>query len=583
MKSGIKVFVIILCISISICSLFLIGSAFKLKFFNIPDNTVAVHPLAVETLLLAVLSLILILTISISRIYGSRNKSKEALVREIEVRKKIEEKLKESNRFLDAIIENFPDTIFVKDADLKYVKINKMTAEFLNKKSEDVLGKTDHDLFSKEEADRILLKDTEVLRTGKLTDVYEQQVVVNNRSHWFSTRKFPVMDSKNKPAYIIGIATDITELKQQQDQIREFNKNLEKKVQERTEELYKSEQRFRSLIENGLDVIAVTNLEGRLIYISSSVKNMTGFSDVEMIEEVGINFIHPDDIPKAAAIHKQVLDEPGVPKTGRLRTLHKDGRTIWVEGTTINLLHEENVQAIVSNYHDITDRLRIEEEKQKLEAAFAEAKIERQKEIAQATLDGQEKERTAIGMEMHDNINQILGVVKLYLGLAKSKPEIMNEMIDKCEENIVLCIKESRKLSKSLVTTNISKYGLHFAIQDLIEDFKEYGLEFIYEVDKQKIKELDNKIQFSLYRIIQEQLTNISKHAQASKVTIKIYCDNGKLELLIADNGKGFDPLKLRRGIGLSNIQNRVELLNGTFNIISSPGMGCTLKINFTC
>jgi PAS domain S-box-containing protein len=583
MRSGSRLFIIILSVSISICALILIVSLSETGFINIINHSDGVQPVMLQALILSVLSLILVFIILLRQISGSGSRSQKALEQEIENRKEIEEKLKESNRFMDAVIENFPDMIFVKDRDHKYVNINKATAALLNKTKADLIGKDDSELFTKEEAEIIELKDSEVLKSGKLTDTYEQVIVVNNQTYTFSVRKFPVVDNDNKPAYIIGIARDVTEQKEQQSQINEFNKELEKKVSERTEELYKSEQRFRSLIENGLDVIAVTDSEGKILYISSSVKNMTGFTDVEMMEREGMSFIHPDDIAKAGALHKQVLAEPGVPKAGRFRAVHKDGSIIWVEGTTINLLHEENVKAIVSNYHDITDRLEVEEEKQTLEAALAEEKIQRQKEIAQATLDGQEKERTAIGMEMHDNINQILGVVKLYLGLAKSKPEIMTEMIDKCEENIVLCIKESRKLSKSLVTTNISKYGLHFAIQDLIEDFKEYGLNFTYNVDKDKLKDLDNKVQFSLYRIIQEQLTNIAKYAEAQNVTLSITCKNNQLELIIADDGKGFDQSTKRRGIGLSNIQNRVELLNGTLDIITSPGAGCTIKVDFEC
>lgn len=186
-------------------------------------------------------------------------------------------------------------------------------------------------------------------------------------------------------------------------------------------------------------------------------------------------------------------------------------------------------------------------------------------------------------MEMHDNINQILGVIKLYLGLAKTRPEITMEMIDKSLENIVLCIKETRKLSKSLVTTNIYKYGLQFAIQDLIEDFKESGLAFTYNVDEAQLAKLDNKVQFSLYRIIQEQFTNIVKHADAKHVIIVIECIEDILKLEITDDGKGFDPALNHRGIGLSNIQNRVELLNGDFKIKSSPGLGCTLQVSVKC
>jgi len=582
MKSLIKNSIIFVCIAICICSLLLVAAFFKAGFLkHVLLQAVAINPLTAMVVILASLSLMLLCITYISR--STVSSSNQVLLDEIEARKQIEKKLVESNRFLDAIIENYPDIIFVKDLDLRYVRINKATADLINKTNDEVIGATDYDLFSEEEADKILLKDNEVLRTGKITPVYEQDIQIRKQTCWFSTRKFPVLDSSGNTAFIIGIARDITEQKKQQDQISQFYKELEIKVKERTLKLSQSEQRFRSLLENGIDVIAMTDQEGHLIYISPSVKKLIGFTDVEMTSKVGETFLHPDDLHIAYTIHQSVLAEPGVPKSGIFRAIHEDGRTIWVEGTTINLLLEENVNAIVSNYHNITEKIEFEKEKQKLESALIEDKIERQKQIAQATLDGQEKERTAIGMEMHDNISQILGVINLYLGLAKSRPELTQEMVEKSTENVLLCIKEIRKLSKSLVTTNISRYGLLFAIKDLIEDFEELDLKFTANIDELSLPGLDDKIQFSLYRIIQEQLNNIVKHSMARHVSLSILCTGNILTLVIEDDGVGFDTTKKHRGIGLSNMENRVDLLNGTFEIVSATNSGCTLKISFPC
>lgn len=582
MASGVRLFIILLCIVIVICSFLLLGSFFKIGFLqNFFDNSLAAHPIILLSVGLALLSLLLIFTISIDRISTLRHKSNQDLLQEIETRKQVEKELQESKSFLDLGLEHLPDIIFIKDAlSFKYIRINKATEEFLGMKSARVLGKTDFDIFQKEEAEFIFQRDNEVVHSVKNSILYEHFIVRNNREYWLSTRKIPLFDANGRPLFIIGISRDITEQKKQQDLV---NRELEKKVSERTLELLKSEQRFRSLIENGVDVISMTDKNGVLFYVSPSIENLIGYTDIELMEKQGGTFIHPDDLEKAREVFKLALAEPGVAKRSTLRVVHKNGTVVWVEGTVINQLHHESVGAIIANYHDITDRRRVEEEKKRLEAELLSEQIERQKQIAQATLDGQERERTAIGMEMHDNINQILGVTKLYLGLAKTRPEIMPEMIEKSSENIILCIKETRKLSKSLVTTNIYKYGLHFAIQDLIEDFKESGLTFTFDVNEEQIKELDNKIQFSLYRIIQEQFNNIVKHAEATTVNISLHCVDNRVRLNVADDGKGFDTSTRHRGIGLNNIQNRVELLGGEFEIISSPNAGCTLRIEFDC
>lgn len=123
-----------------------------------------------------------------------------------------------------------------------------------------------------------------------------------------------------------------------------------------------SELRFRTLIENSFEAIILVNRKGELIYLSPTAERMTGFSLQQENNIQGLTFIHPDDREKGSAIFKKSIEKPGTPVPFQIRMLHIDGHSIWVEGIINNLLHDRNVQGIVTNYRDITERKHYEEE-----------------------------------------------------------------------------------------------------------------------------------------------------------------------------------------------------------------------------
>jgi len=143
-----------------------------------------------------------------------------------------------------------------------------------------------------------------------------------------------------------------------------------------------------------------------------------------------------------------------------------------------------------------------------------------------------------------------------------------------------MAIEEIRRLSKELITPSLNDLGLVQSIQELIRS--------IQMVKKMKIRlaisgldenSLLPEQKINVYRIIQEQLNNILKHAQANTVMIELNKEEAQIRLLVADNGKGFDPQKRRDGVGISNIISRAELYNGRVEIDSAPGKGCRLEV----
>lgn len=206
-------------------------------------------------------------------------------------------------------------------------------------------------------------------------------------------------------------------------------------------------------------------------------------------------------------------------------------------------------------------------------------KVQQQKEITKAALQVQEKERNFLGSELHDNITQLLTAVKLQLKYYMESPDAPKEIITKSHAYLAMAIEEIRKLSQRLVTHRFDEDSFTEAIRFLI---KSLPIENIVSFDVTGLNEDDihESIKLTLFRIVQEQLNNICKYAQATKVTITVRNNRQEVALQICDNGIGFNIKEKRAGVGLTNIYNRVESYNGTVNIGSAPGQGCSLQLS---
>ena len=293
---------------------------------------------------------------------SSLNRSDKNLLLEIEERKKVEKELKESNVFLDTIFQYAPNMIFVKDAkDLRIVQINKEGERLLAMPKKDIVGKNDYELFPAEQAESIIKFDRQLFDRGSLVDICEQRLTTKQGDRWLHTKKIPVIDENGNPEYLIGITEDITELKIQNDKLQQFYSDLEVKVQERTEELFQNEQRFKALLENGLDAISLTNADGIMLYQSPSVERMTGYSLEERRNRTFLDFVHPTDYTRIKKILSTLLSSPDSSAGILCRFLHKEKYYIWIEGAVTNLLDDKNVHAVVYNFRNITEKKMAEE------------------------------------------------------------------------------------------------------------------------------------------------------------------------------------------------------------------------------
>jgi len=289
--------------------------------------------------------------------------------------------------------------------------------------------------------------------------------------------------------------------------------------------------------------------------------------------DVILHHIHPEDRTLYQNSLYSLLKEHDT-YASEMRIIDKNSRHKFVYfKIVVKRNNEGQLTRLIGFMQDVT-------EKRTLEKELAEQQLYQQKLITEVAIHAQEKERNELGRELHDNINQVLATVKMYLDLALERSDQRDELIRRCSNNIVYAIEEIRKLSKSLVAPSLGDIGLVNALQEMIEEIN-VGDELQVQLNTEisNALEIDKTMELMLYRIAQEQLNNIRKYAKAKNAIITIKTDDKNVFFSIADDGVGFDTTQKVHGIGLKNISSRVNFYSGSMNIISAPGQGCTISI----
>src|SRR6218665_860300 len=216
-----------------------------------------------------------------------------------------------------------------------------------------------------------------------------------------------------------------------------------------------------------------------------------------------------------------------------------------------------------------------------LEKRLAEEQETKKREIIQAIMNAQERERKELAYELHDNVNQILSSSRLMLEVAIEKPEICQEFMTRSLGYLQDAITELRKISHSLIPGTLRDISLEAAIEEVIQNINSTEkLKMTYRKEiAPKGKNVLPEVQLAILRIVQEQCNNILKHANATEAFISLHIDNQKILLLISDNGNGFDTVNTKKGLGLNNIFNRTAYYRGSIQLVSSSGNGCNLQI----
>ncbi len=255
--------------------------------------------------------------------------------RDMKRRKQAEQALQDGLNFLDSVVENIPNMIFVKDAeDLRFVRFNKAGEELLGMSEEELIGKSDYDFFAKDQADFFVSHDRKVIENGTLLDIPEEQIETRvNGTRILHTKKIPVLGLDGRPKFLLGISEDITEQKKAESQINRF-------------------------FELSVDLLCIASQSGYFLKLNPSWEKVLGYTEAELTQKLFIEFVHPDD-REATLAEMSKLSSGGTVHSFENRYLCKDGSYRTLLWNASPSLSDGAIYAVA---HDITDRKRTEQE-----------------------------------------------------------------------------------------------------------------------------------------------------------------------------------------------------------------------------
>jgi PAS domain S-box-containing protein len=311
----------------------------------------------------------------------------------------------------------------------------------------------------------------------------------------------------------------------------------------------------------------------RFLEVNDAALKTYGYSREEFLRMTGKE-IRSGEEEEAFEKETQYVLESGTEQRKLWHHRKKSGETILV-AVTAYPMDFFGTPAILVQAHDIS-------EEERLRKLLERNEKQKQHEIMEAVLNAEERQRSLIGEELHDNVNQILASAKLYIESALMLPGEQEPLLRTGIRIIGTAVEEIRKLSKELVIPAFGQQSLLEAVQDLSDALELTGnLHVTLQTEGFNEDRLSEGQKVALYRILQEGLNNILKHSGATEVMLALFMTDSQLRMEIRDNGRGFDPSKERKGVGFINMVNRASLYEGKVDIVSAPGKGCHLLINF--
>ncbi len=337
-----------------------------------------------------------------------------------------------------------------------------------------------------------------------------------------------------------------------------------------------SEERFRSIFESVTVGIKVLNLEGRILQTNYAFQSMIGYSEDELVGNYFHKFLHPEDTRAASLLFDDVKNNGATSFRFEHRAMHKDGSIVWVKTIFTVIKHGNNEDQspafVVGIVENITEQKRIEEEMAELNSRLQ---------------NSMELERLRLAQELHDSPMQSLysAIYRIEELRSSASPEL-KEALAEVKQHIQGVLQDLRATAKELRPPTIFNFGLENAIRshanDVVEKHPNLNIHLSLAHDRQILPE---KVRLALFRIFQQSLANVIRHAKATEVHVSFSFDAEEAHLEIRDNGKGFDvPANwiefVRRGhYGLAGAAERANALGGVLRVKSKPGSSTTIQV----
>lgn len=476
--------------------------------------------------------------------------------------------LQESEQRYRLLAENLTDVIWIMDTNLKLTYISPSVTHMRGYSMEEVMSQKLDELFTPASLEVALKLVAEELGKGKrgergsmkLGTVALEMTRKDGPPIWTESRVTLMYDSEGRPEGLMGVTRDVTERKEMERVLRE------------------SERRYRLLAENVTDVIWTTDMNWRRVYLSPSASRLSGMpldKDLaQKIEEVltpASYEIAMKAFKKQMAIEKKRTKEPQRSWTLQLEVRRRDGSTVWTEDS-MTFLRDPDGKAtgILGVTRDITERKHAEDALRALSSRLVAV---------------QETERRHVARELHDYIGQELTGLKFLLEMTSRLPaHSLRAKLNEALASINELVERVQDLSLDLRPAMLDDLGL---IPALLWHFERYTAQTDVRVafsHRGMQRRFDPEIETAVYRIVQEALTNVARHADVKEAAVRLAANRGLLSVNIEDVGVGFDPEAVVDGgasSGLTGMYERASLLGGSLKVNSSLGGGTRVIARF--
>jgi two-component system sensor histidine kinase UhpB len=352
----------------------------------------------------------------------------------------------------------------------------------------------------------------------------------------------------------------------------------EERERRRTEEaLRESEQRFRLAFDHAPIGMTLVAPDGRFLQVNRALCELLGYTEQELLDRTFQVITHPDDLDADLALVRQVLAGEIERYSMEKRYFHKQGHVVWIL-LHVSLVRDDGGEPLyfVSQIKDITEARRAEAERERLLAEVSSAR-QRLETLSRRLVTVQEEERRTIARELHDEVGQILAGLRLMMETS-SRPGAVVDLAA-LEEVAARLLERVKDLSLDLRPPMLDDLGL---VPTLLWHFQRYRAQTGIEVrfhHRGANRRFPPPTEISAFRIIQEALTNVARHAGAADVDVEVWADDPRLVLRVEDEGSGFDP-EAPSGLssGLTGMRERARLVGGTLTLETRLGAGTRIE-----
>ena len=469
----------------------------------------------------------------------------------------IEKLLAETGRGLASVFEVIPDMVFIVDGEENVLFVNQVAARALGRKPADLVGRKQSEIFVPALAARHSQAIQQVFRTGEIL-MTENQQDLHQLPVWIDTRLVPFRDPAGTIVAVVGIVRDVTVRRHAQ------------------ESLALREAFLRGMLDNFPHMVWFKNTEGEFLVVNQPFADATGKANPSDLVGLDDFAVWPHDLAKG-----YVADDEEVMRTRQQKQVEEQicdhGEFRWVETFKSPVLDANGkVIGTTGLGHDITQRRRLQEEQRRSR--------EQLRALAAHVESVREQERVRIAREIHDELGQSLTCMGMDLAFLDKQIDPQNREAAARVAALVELVKDTircvRRISSELRPSILDDLGLGAAIEWLAHDV-EARTHMTCAVEVPEDISLPFELATPLFRICQEALTNVTRHAHATAVSIQLECQDAQISLVVKDNGRGITDEEIQRhgSLGLLGMKERVVLLGGTLEVKGRPGEGTILAI----